>query len=196
MWAGKQASSPTTRIGTAVFRRVRPEGLNCRGILANATRFRVHPHHGDIGITALSRSDVRLLAIAAAESGFTHENVFRGSGLLIHGLRDAHFVDSGPSFLPAVPRPRRCSLFIFNKTLMPQYITQHASSRSYASRSVHCSRFMRSLEPRWFYAHALPVLLSAQWKRACYSSRDRSGVARGYRRVGRNGFVQKLAVLC
>ncbi len=91
-------------------------------------------------------------------AGVREENVFRGSGLLIH-FASATLILFGiwaifPS-LPPIAALLACALFVFDRAALSAAsgITQHVLFTFFCIASLlACSRFLRNLELKWFYA--------------------------------------------
>jgi hypothetical protein len=92
------------------------------------------------------------------DAGVRGENVFRGSGLLIH-FATATLILFGmwalfPS-LPPIAALMACALFVFDRAALTAAsgITQHVLFTFFCVASLlACSMFARNLESRWFYA--------------------------------------------
>jgi hypothetical protein len=100
------------------------------------------------------------------DAGVRGENVFRGSGLLIH-FATATLILLGmwalfPS-LPPIAALMACALFVFNRAALTAAsgITQHVLFTFFCVASLlACSMFVRNLESKWFYA-ALALIACA-----------------------------------
>jgi hypothetical protein len=92
------------------------------------------------------------------DAGARRENVFRGSGLLIH-FAAATLILFGvwalfPS-LPPIAALLACALFVFDRAALTAafFITQHVLFTFFCIASLTaCSMFLRNLEAKWFYA--------------------------------------------
>ena len=176
MWAGKQGlwANYTDQHGLSFFEFVR-KGLELSRDPGKRTSFsQFIRSSGDIGMYRHYHGPMYALWLAVLhKAGVVRENVFRGSGLLIHfGTATAILLGFWAAFpsLPLFAGLVACALYVFNRTGLSAAteITQHGVFAFLCVATLFAaSRFFRNLEPRWFYAMmALLPFASAPWRRA------------------------------
>jgi hypothetical protein len=160
MWAGKQGlwANYTDQHGLSFIEFVR-KGLELSRDPGKRTSFSQFIRStGDIGMYRHYHGPIYALWLAVLhKAGVMRENVFRGSGLLIHfGTATAILFGFWAAF-PSLPRFAglvACALYLFSRTGLSaaMAITQHGVFAFVCVVTLFAaSMFFRNLEPRWFY---------------------------------------------
>jgi hypothetical protein len=160
MWAGKQGlwANYTDQHGLSFFEFVR-KGLELSRDPDKRSSFsQFIRSSGDIGMYRHYHGPIYALWLAVLhKAGVVRENVFRGSGLLIHfATATAILLGFWAAFpsLPPLAGLIACGLYVFSRTGLSAAteITQHVAFTFLCVVTLFASsRFFRSLEPRWFY---------------------------------------------
>ena len=160
MWAGKQGlvANYTDRNGLSFYDWV-SKGLDLMRNPGKRQGFSEYIRTaGDIGMYRHYHGPAYAYWLALVQhAGVTRESVFRGSGLLIHGMSAFLILFGFWAVFPSLPPPAGLmafALFVFNKTALTATttITQHGIFTMLCIATIFvASRFMRDLEAKWFY---------------------------------------------
>jgi hypothetical protein len=160
MWAGKQGlwANYTDQHGLTFFDFVQ-KGLELSRDPGKRTSFsQFIRSSGDIGMYRHYHGPIYALWLAMLhKAGVVRENVFRGSGLLIHFGTATVILLGYWAVFPSLPRFAglvACALYVFNRTGLSAAtgITQHVVFAFLCVVTLFAvSMFFRRLEPRWFY---------------------------------------------
>jgi hypothetical protein len=160
MWAGKQGlwANYTDQHGLSFIEFVR-KGLELSRDPGKRTSFsQFIRSSGDIGLYRHYHGPIYALWLAVLQkAGVVRENVFRGSGLLIHFATATAILLGFWAVFPSLPRFGglvACALYVFSRTGLSAAteITQHVVFAFLCVVTLFAaSMFFRSLESRWFY---------------------------------------------
>jgi hypothetical protein len=169
MWAGKQGlwANYTDRNALSFFEFVR-KGIELSQDPAKRASFSQFIRtSGDIGMYRHFHGPVYAYWLALLhDAGAVRENVFRGSGLLIHFATATLILLGFWAAFPSLPRLAgliACALLVFNRTALTGAvgITQHVAFTFLCIATLFAaSFFFRALEERWLYGTMALLALS------------------------------------
>ena len=178
MWAGKQGlwANYTDQHGLSFFEFVR-KGLELSRDPGKRSSFsQFIRSSGDIGMYRHYHGPMYALWLAVIQkTGALRENIFRGSGLLIHFATATVILLGVWAAFPSLPSFAglvACALYVFSRTGISAatIITQHVVFAFLCVVTLFAaSMFFRGLESRWFYA--MMALLGA-----CFCALETSAV--------------------
>jgi len=161
MWAGKQGFWANYAEGSALsFPEFVRKGLELSRDSSKRSSFSQFIRStGDIGMYRHYHGPTYAYWLALLHDlGVTRENVFRGSGLLIHLTTATMILFGFWAAFPALPPIAgliACALFVFNRTALVAAlgITQHVVFTLLCVTTLFAAAFFfRTLQPRWLYA--------------------------------------------